>query len=48
MFPDMNTDISWTHVEMMHIVHLIDDKSVSLTLVSMSVLIHGMNKMQHQ
>ena len=48
-------DVSWYEywyfldcVEMIDIVHLIDDKSVSLTLVSTSVLIHGMNKMQHQ
>ena len=35
-------------MEVMDIVHLIDDKSVNLTLVSTSVLTHGMNKTQHR
>ena len=49
-------DISWyaecqyflDSMEMMDIVHLIDDKSVNLTLVSKSVLTHGMNKTLHR
>ena len=42
MFPGTNTNISYflDSIEMMDIVHLIDDISVSLILVSTSVLTH--------
>ena len=48
-------DVSWYEywhfldsVEMTDSVHLINDKSVTCTLVSTSVLTHDMNKLQHQ